>query len=79
MHEKNMSIWAISTGNEPMNGAIFWMFVRFMSLGWNPREQGRWVSKYLGPKLRQSKYNDILLFAGDDQRYTFPWWFNEVF
>lgn len=78
MQKENVSIWAISTGNEPMNGAVWWMIVKFMSLGWSPKEQGIWVAKYLGPKLKESNFRDVLLFAGDDQRYTFPWWFDEV-
>lgn len=77
MSKQNLSVWAISTGNEPMNGAVFWMIVKFMSLGWSPREQGIWVAQHLGPKLKQS-FKDVLLFAGDDQRYTFPRWFNDV-
>uniref|UniRef100_A0A1A9X2C4 Glucosylceramidase n=1 Tax=Glossina brevipalpis TaxID=37001 RepID=A0A1A9X2C4_9MUSC len=39
MYAKNMPIWAISTGNEPLNGVIGWFFVHFMSLGWTPRNQ----------------------------------------
>lgn len=29
-----MPFWAVSTGNEPMNGIIGPLFVKFMSLGW---------------------------------------------
>ncbi|XP_018793952.1 PREDICTED: glucosylceramidase-like [Bactrocera latifrons] len=39
MDAKNMPIWAISTGNEPLNGIAFFFFVHFMSLGWIPRNQ----------------------------------------
>ncbi|XP_063705245.1 lysosomal acid glucosylceramidase [Culicoides brevitarsis] len=77
MKQQNVSVWAISTGNEPMNGAVFWMVVKFMSLGWAPKEQGIWVAKHLGPKLKE-KFPNVLLFAGDDQRYTFPRWFNDM-
>lgn len=34
MAEKNVHFWAISTGNEPLNGVIGWFFIHFMSLGW---------------------------------------------
>uniref|UniRef100_A0A336LVU1 Glucosylceramidase n=3 Tax=Culicoides sonorensis TaxID=179676 RepID=A0A336LVU1_CULSO len=78
MDKANISVWAISTGNEPMNGAVWWMVVKFMSLGWSPKEQGIWVAQHLGPKLKESKFKDVLLFAGDDQRYTFPWWFDQM-
>lgn len=33
MAGQNMTYWGISTGNEPLNGVIGWMFVHFMSLG----------------------------------------------
>ena len=39
MLAKNITIWAISTGNEPLNGVIGWLFVHFMSLGWTPENQ----------------------------------------
>lgn len=78
MKQENVSLWAISTGNEPMNGVMWFLFVRFMSLGWVPKEQGRWVADFLGPKLKNFS-DKVLLLAGDDQRYTFPWWFNQVY
>lgn len=33
MAAQNMDYWAISTGNEPLNGVIGWFFIHFMSLG----------------------------------------------
>lgn len=39
MDENDLPIWAISTGNEPMNGVTNMYFVRFMSLGWTPSLQ----------------------------------------
>lgn len=39
MRDKNMPIWAISTGNEPLNAVIGWFFVHFMSLGWTAETQ----------------------------------------
>lgn len=40
--------------------------------------QGLWVGENLGPTIRKSEFKDVKLFAGDDQRYTFPWWFNQM-
>lgn len=54
MHDNNFSFWAISTGNEPLNGVTLSSFVHFMSLGWMPKDQGRWVGENLGPTLRKS-------------------------
>lgn len=54
MHESNFSFWAVSTGNEPLNGVVLSTFVHFMSLGWLPKEQGKWVGENLGPAIRKS-------------------------
>ncbi|XP_055586889.1 lysosomal acid glucosylceramidase [Uranotaenia lowii] len=78
MKAAGMDYWAISTGNEPMNAVIGFLFIRFMSLGWIASNQGKWVGENLGPTLSNSAFKDVKLFAGDDQRYTFPWWFNEM-
>lgn len=78
MAKHNLTFWAISTGNEPLNGEIAWFFIRFMSLGWTPKDQGKWVGENLGPTLRNSEMRNVKIFAGDDQRYTFPWWFQRM-
>ncbi|KAL1395171.1 hypothetical protein pipiens_011440 [Culex pipiens pipiens] len=78
MKDAGLDYWAISTGNEPMNAVIGFLFIRFMSLGWTAIEQGKWVGENLGPALRNSAFKDVKLFAGDDQRYTFPWWFSQM-
>ncbi|KAL7727277.1 hypothetical protein ACLKA6_016030 [Drosophila palustris] len=75
MESNGLPIWAISTGNEPMNGIFFMYFVRFMSLGWTPQSQAIWLNDHLGPTFRNSKYKDIVIFGNDDQRYTSPFWF----
>lgn len=80
MSEKNLTFWAISTGNEPLNGVIMQNFVHFMSLGWLPKDQGKWVAENLGPTLRNSpKTSNVKILAGDDQRYTFPWYFEKMY
>lgn len=48
------------------------------NLGWTPDNQGKWVAENLGPALRRSTFKDVKLFAGDDQRYSFPWWFERM-
>nr|XP_036224061.1 lysosomal acid glucosylceramidase [Bactrocera oleae] len=78
MDAKNMPIWAISTGNEPLNGIAFFFFVHFMSLGWIPRNQAVWLNDFLGPTIRKSKYKNVLIFGNDDQRYSYPWWFIQM-
>lgn len=80
MHQNGIDFWAISTGNEPLNGVSAYLFIKFMSLGWVPRLQGKWVSENLGPAMKKSAVaSQVKIFAGDDQRYTFPWWFDQMY
>lgn len=78
MKQANAPIWAISTGNEPMDGVFLVPFVKFMSLGWLPGAQAEWVNDFLGPKLKNSSFKDVKLLTGDDQRYVLPWWLEGV-
>ncbi|XP_001994836.2 lysosomal acid glucosylceramidase [Drosophila grimshawi] len=78
MQSKNMSVWAISTGNEPLNGVIGFFFVHFMSMGWTPWQQAIWLSDYLGPTIKNSSQSHVLIFGNDDQRYTYPSWFRKM-
>ncbi|KAH8278992.1 hypothetical protein KR018_012131, partial [Drosophila ironensis] len=78
MQAENMPIWAISTGNEPLNGVIGFVFVHFMSMGWTPWQQAMWLSDNLGPSLRNSAHSQVLIFGNDDQRYTYPSWFRKM-
>ncbi|XP_017959153.1 lysosomal acid glucosylceramidase isoform X2 [Drosophila navojoa] len=78
MQSKNMTVWAISTGNEPLNGVIGFFFVHFMSMGWTPWQQAIWLNDYLGPTIRKSKQSQVLIFGNDDQRYTYPSWFRKM-
>lgn len=75
-----MPFWAITTGNEPLNGVIGWVFVHFMALGWTAAKQGVWVGDHMGPVLRGAgaEVTDVKLLAGDDQRYVMPWWFEKM-
>ncbi|KAI8045127.1 hypothetical protein M5D96_001306 [Drosophila gunungcola] len=75
MEDNGIPIWAISTGNEPLNGIFFMFFVKFMSMGWTPQTQAVFLNDYLGPAIRNSEFKDIILFGNDDQRFTFPTWF----
>ncbi|EDW67997.1 lysosomal acid glucosylceramidase [Drosophila virilis] len=78
MENNGLPIWAISTGNEPTNGILFMVFVKFMSMGWTPQTQAVWVDDNLGPTIRNSKYKDLVIFSNDDQRYTSPLWFKQM-
>jgi O-glycosyl hydrolase len=39
MQKQNISFWAISTGNEPMNGVFGWIAIKWLNLGWLPSTQ----------------------------------------
>lgn len=32
----------------------------------------------MGPLLNNSEFRNVKLFVGDDQRYTYPWWFDRM-
>lgn len=79
MRDNGIDFWAITTGNEPLNGVSAFLFIKFMSLGWLPTDQGKWVAENLGPSLRKSSLAAVKILAGDDQRYTLPWWFTRMY
>lgn len=80
MHLNGLDFWAITTGNEPLNGVTAFLFIKFMSLGWIPKTQGKWVADYLGPSMRESKFaSNVKIISGDDQRFTFSWWFDNMY
>lgn len=74
MSKNNITAFAITTGNEPMNGVLLGSIVVFPDLGWLATEQGKWVRQNLGPTMRQSEFANVKIFTNDDQRYTLPWW-----
>lgn len=61
---EGLDFWSVSTGNEPTLSNI----VKFLSLGWRPNDQKRWVSTYLRPMLNDQGYSDIRILGVDDQR-----------
>lgn len=75
-HTHNLTFWALTTGNEPING--YSPCITINSMGWSPTLQRDWISGHLGPQLKSSKHNATLLFAVDDQRYVVPWWLETV-
>ncbi|CAH2051960.1 unnamed protein product, partial [Iphiclides podalirius] len=72
--EAGIKIWAITTTNEPING--YFGIAPFNSLGWSIYKMGEWIVNNLGPTIRNSKYRDVKILTGDDQRFTIPFWFN---
>lgn len=76
MKEQGFDYWAISTGNEPLNG--IYSSTKTMSLGWNPQNQAKFVAKNLGPMMRKY-FPNVKIFTGDEQRFVFPIWFDEMY
>ncbi|XP_076388302.1 lysosomal acid glucosylceramidase-like isoform X1 [Megachile rotundata] len=72
----NITIWAVSTGNEPLNAYI--PFDRLSSMGWTPGTVATWVADYLGPTLAASGHGTEIL-ALDDQRIELPWAVDSMF
>lgn len=73
---QNLTFWALTTGNEPLNGIV--PVNRFNSMGWTPMSHREWIGGHMGPRLRASEHNATLLFAIDDQRIVLPWWMKMV-
>lgn len=78
MEEQGIDIWALSTGNEPLNGLVGWIVTKWMTLGWHPTQVAEYVALYFGPTIKGSRFNKTLILAGDDQRSIFPWYFQEM-
>lgn len=78
MKAQGIDIWAMSPGNEPMNGLTGWFIVQWMTLGWRPVDVAKYIVENLGPTLRDSPFNQTLILAGDDQRLTLPWYFEQM-
>lgn len=65
-----IDIWAISTGNEPMNA--YTPNFPLTTMGWTPDSMANWVAKFMGPTLASSIHNETLIFALDDNRNVMP-------
>lgn len=72
----SLDIWAVSTGNEPINAYI--PLDPLSSMGWTPNTVADWVANNLGPTLAASKY-DTKILALDDQRIELPWFIDLMF
>ncbi|XP_076762712.1 putative glucosylceramidase 2 [Xylocopa sonorina] len=71
-YKKNgIDIWAVSTGNEPINGYI--IKPRINEMAWSPVTAAVWVADNLGPTLASSSHNNTQIIALDDQRIELPW------
>lgn len=79
MHEANISFYAISSGNEPQNGVVLPFAVHFISLGWLPRDQARWLVDHLGPSIKKSQHvSQVKILSHDDARITLPYWLEQM-
>lgn len=61
----------------PLKSFLFFI-LSFCKIAWTPKNQGKWVGEHLGPMLRNSEFNNVKLFVGDDQRYTIPLWVDRM-
>lgn len=80
MKQDGIDFWAITTGNEPLNGVTAFLFIKFMSLGWLPNSQGRFVAENLGPAMKScQELSNVKILSGDDQRYVLPRWMDQMY
>lgn len=74
--ERDIDIWGITPGNEPLDGFI--PFFTFNAMGWTPNTSAIWSTDYLHPTLSNAKY-DLVYMALDDQRFEIPWYPEDMF
>ncbi|KAG6461438.1 hypothetical protein O3G_MSEX012628 [Manduca sexta] len=72
--EVGVPIWAITTTNEPISGALG--VNAFNTLGWTASAMGKWISENLGPTIRNSTFKNLKILVADDQRIVLPYYFN---
>ncbi|CAL7945476.1 unnamed protein product [Xylocopa violacea] len=75
--DNGIDIWAVSTGNEPLNAFI--PGISLPSMAWTPGTVRDWIANNLGPTLRASSRNGTRIFVLDDQRIELPWYVQAVF
>ncbi|KAG7196904.1 hypothetical protein KM043_000178 [Ampulex compressa] len=73
----NISFWAVTTGNEPINVLAFDFPIPKM--GWTETGMAEWVANNFGPTLHNSIHNHTYILALDDQRLELPWFMDRVF
>ncbi|XP_044017101.1 lysosomal acid glucosylceramidase-like [Aphidius gifuensis] len=74
---QNLPMWAISTGNEPLNAAI--PFISINDMLWTPASVTDWVVNNFGPTLEHSNSNETIILALDDQRFLLPWVIDQMY
>ncbi|XP_046474643.1 lysosomal acid glucosylceramidase-like [Neodiprion pinetum] len=75
--EHGLEMWAISTGNEPVNGILPESIYNCMA--WTPQGIANWVAENLGPTISRSNHSETLIFTLDDQRSRLSWFVEEMF
>lgn len=69
--DRNIDIWGMTVGNEPLNGLI--PFFPFNSMFWCPISEANWSTYYLNPTLSNAGFKPVYMTT-DDQRYTLPYY-----
>ncbi|XP_018014405.1 lysosomal acid glucosylceramidase isoform X2 [Hyalella azteca] len=73
---QNVSIWGISTQNEPTDGNI--PGFSFNCMGWTPETQRKFLVENFGPALEQHGYDSLKVMVFDDQRPYLPEWVSHI-
>lgn len=58
-------------------GILFKIYIQIYLL-YSHSKKAKFLTENLGPKLSCSVVSNVKILAGDDQRYTYPWWFQEI-
>ncbi|XP_046417169.1 lysosomal acid glucosylceramidase-like isoform X1 [Neodiprion fabricii] len=75
--DHGLEMWAMSTGNEPYIGTQ--SLSNYGSMGWLPKNLGKWIANNLGPTISKSKHNKTVILAYDDSRSRLDPFINDIF
>ncbi|XP_046737579.1 lysosomal acid glucosylceramidase-like [Diprion similis] len=75
--DHGLKMWALSTGNEPYTGTQ--NLSDYGSMGWLPKNVGKWIANNLGPTISKSKHNRTLILAYDDSGSHLDPFINDMF
>lgn len=75
MHDDGIDVFSISTGNEPYFSLLDSFFY---GTGWTAKDQAIWISKFLGPTIKNSEFTNVEMHGYDDNRSSILGWLQEM-
>ncbi|XP_051159839.1 uncharacterized protein LOC127280694 [Leptopilina boulardi] len=67
--KNNLNFWGITPQNEPR---VAFSTVRIPNMGWEPKDQREWITKFLAPSLKLSQLDYLKIIIGDGSIQLLP-------